>query len=217
MRPRYCRKARDGGLLIPVALASGECLEQSDWRDCQNCLAGDNNACTALFKRYERRIAHLMWRFTRDRDAQAELVQEVFVQAYLSMHRYKPGPAPFEHWLVTIATRVGYQFWKSQARRGRMQPLEGLDPAAARQTDQIEPAEAAELLHKLLAQLPPADRLVLTLMYFEEASIEEIARRSGWNKAMVKMRAYRARGRLRRIIEDRNLTEFFTGIGHGTT
>jgi RNA polymerase sigma-70 factor (ECF subfamily) len=92
-----------------------------------------------------------------------------------------------------------------------------LDPAAARQTDQIEPAEAAELLHKLLAQLPPADRLVLTLMYFEEASIEEIARRSGWNKAMVKMRAYRARGRLRRIIEDRNLTEFFTGIGHGTT
>jgi len=192
-------------------------LDASDWRECQNCLAGDNNACTALFKRYERRIAHLMWRFTRDRNVQAELVQEVFVQAYLSLRRYKPGAAPFEHWLVTIATRVGYQFWRSQARRSRTQPIEGLDIPAARQIDQIEPAEAAESLHKLLALLPAADRLVLTLMYFEESSIEEIARRAGWNKAIVKMRAYRARRRLRRIIEERNMTEFFTGISHGTT
>ena len=184
--------------MLRVALASGDRLDASDWRECQDCLAGDNNACTALFKRYERRIAHLMWRFTRNRNVQAELVQEVFVQAYLSLRRYKPGTVPFEHWLVTIATRVGYQFWRSQARRGKTQPIEGLHIPASRQIDQIEPAEAAEALHKLLALLPAADRLVLTLMYFEESSIEEIARRSGWNKAIVKMRAYRARRRLRK-------------------
>jgi RNA polymerase sigma-70 factor, ECF subfamily len=190
-------------------------LDQSEWRECQECLAGDNNACTELFKRHERRIAKLMWRFTRDRGVQSELVQEAFVQAFLSMPRYKPGAAPFEHWLVTIATRVGYQFWKSQARRGRIQTIEGLELPAAKQIDKIEPAEAAELLHKVLALLRPADRLVLTLMYFDECGIEEIARRTGWNKAMVKMRAHRARRRLRAMIEKRNLTEFFSGMSHG--
>src|SRR5579872_247328 len=116
-----------------------------------------------------------MWRFTRDRNTQAELVQDVFVQAYLSLARLKDRGAPFEHWLVKIATRVGYQFWKSQARRGRMRSIEGLDPAAVSKTDQIEPSEAADLLHKLLSLLPRADRLVLTLMYFEDSSVEHIA------------------------------------------
>jgi len=191
-------------------------LDVLDWRDCQACVAGDQSACAILLKRHEKRIAHLMWRFTRDRNVQAELVQEVFVQAYLSLGRYRPGPAPFEHWLVTIATRVGYQFWKSQAKRAKVQTLEGMDFPAAREAERIDPSEAAEALHKIFAMLSPADRLVLTLMYFEEAGIEEIAGRTGWNKAVVKMRLYRARQRLRRMIEQRNMTEFFMGITHGT-
>ena len=98
-----------------------------------------------------------------------------------------------------------------------MQSLEGLNPASAPEIDQIDPSEAAKKLHALLALLKPADRLVLTLMYFEDASLEEIARRSGWNKAIVKMRAHRARKRLRQIIEKNQLTDFFMGISHGTT
>jgi len=158
-----------------------------------------------------------MWRFTRDRGTQAELVHEVFVQVYLSLPRFRPHRAPFEHWLFRIATRVGYQFWKSQARRQRMQPLGEFDPAAASATDQTNPAAAAETLHRLLAQLPSADRLVLTLMYFEDCSMKKIARRAGWNETLVKMRAYRARKRLKRIIEQNQMTEYLTGISHGTT
>jgi RNA polymerase sigma-70 factor (ECF subfamily) len=192
-------------------------LDELDWRQCQDCLAGRNAACADLFKRHEPRVARLMWRFTRDRGAQAELVQEVFVQAYLSLPRLKDRGAPFEHWLVKIATRVGYQFWKSRARRGKLVAIDAIDPPATPMTDQMEPAEAAELLHKLLALLLPADRLVLTLMYFESSSIEEISSQSGWNTAMVKMRAYRARKRLRQMIEEKHLTEFFSGVVHGTT
>lgn len=192
-------------------------MEERDWLQCQQCLAGDQTACSDLLKRHEPRIAQLLWRFTRDRNVQAELVQEAFVQAFISLPRFKPGIAPFEHWLARIATRVGYQFWKKQARRGRMQSLEGLNPASAPEIDQIDPSEAAKKLHALLALLKPADRLVLTLMYFEDASLEEIARRSGWNKAIVKMRAHRARKRLRQIIEKNQLTDFFMGISHGTT
>jgi RNA polymerase sigma-70 factor (ECF subfamily) len=195
-------------------LAKGDRLDELDWRQCRQCVAGAGDVCASLFKRHEPKIARQMWRFSRDRAAHAELVQEVFVQAYLSLHRYRPGPSPFENWLTRIATRVGYQFWKQQARRARVQPLEGLNiPAPASGDD--DAVEAAQTLHVLLSQLPTADRLVLTLMYFEDCGIIEIAERTGWNRAMVKMRLYRARGRLRRIIEQQNLTNVLWGDGHG--
>jgi RNA polymerase sigma-70 factor (ECF subfamily) len=198
--------------------ANGDALDERDWRDCRQCLQGDEAACMSLFKRHEPRIAKLMWRFTRDRSVQAELVQEVFVQAYLSLHRYRPAKVPFEHWLVRIATRVGYQFWKRQARGRREQSLEGLDFAAAPATGDAEAdaAAAAQTLHNLLALLPAKDRLVLTLMYFDECGIREIAQQTGWNSAMVKMRAYRARNRLKQMIEERNLTEALMGFSHGS-
>jgi RNA polymerase sigma-70 factor (ECF subfamily) len=190
-------------------------LDEADGSHCRQCAAGDGDGCTRLFKRHEPKIARQMWRFSRDRAVHAELVQEVFVQAYLSLHRYRPTSAPFEHWLARIATRVGYRFWKHQARRKRTESLHGLTLAApASAAGDAE--EAAQTLHDLLAQLPAADRLVLTLMYFDECNISEIAGRTGWNQAMTKMRLYRARRRLRRIIEQKNLTEFLLGASHGS-
>jgi RNA polymerase sigma-70 factor (ECF subfamily) len=191
-------------------------IDSLDRLQCQQCQGGNADACADLLKRHEKRIGKLMWRFSRDRIAHAELVQETIVQAYLSLPRYKPTGVPFEHWLARIATRVGYQFWKSQARSRRMAPLtEAIDVPAA-QEETIDPTTAGQMLHDLLARLPPADRLVLTLMYFEECSVKEIARRSGWNAAMVKMRAYRARNRLKAIIERNNMTDVLKELVHGT-
>jgi RNA polymerase sigma-70 factor (ECF subfamily) len=191
-------------------------MDSLDRLQCRQCQDGDNDACAALLKRHERRIARLMWRFSRDRGVQAELVQEVFVQAYLSMPRYKPTAVPFEHWLTRIATRVGYQFWKAQSRSRRMQPLTEAAFVTAPQEGSIDASAAGEMLHNLLALLAPADRLVLTLMYFEDCSIKEIAQRAGWNSAMVKMRAYRARNRLKAIIEETRMTDVLKEIVHGT-
>jgi RNA polymerase sigma-70 factor (ECF subfamily) len=193
-------------------LATGDRLDELDWRECRDCVAGNGEACRHLFKRHEPRIAHQMWRFSRDRAVHAELVQEVFVQAYLSLHRYRPKAVPLEHWLVRIATRVGYRFWKQQARKQITEPL-GLEIPAP-ESRAGDAAEAAETLHRLLALLPAADRLVLTFMYFDDCNISEIAERTGWNAAMVKMRLYRARNRLRKIIERKNLTEIL-GVSHG--
>jgi RNA polymerase sigma-70 factor (ECF subfamily) len=153
-----------------------------------------------------------MWRFSRDRATHAELVQEVFVQAYLSLHRYRPTTVPMEHWLVRIATRVGYRFWKQQARKQKTEPLDLDIPAPASGAD--DAAEAAATLHRLLALLPAADRLVLTFRYFDDCSISEISDRTGWNPTMVKMRLYRARNRLRKMIERGNLKDVL-GVNHG--
>lgn len=60
----------------------------------------------------------------------------------------------------------------------------------------LEAEEAARILHDVLATLPPRDRLVLTLQYFEALDTQAIARRTGWSRAMVKVQAHRARAKL---------------------
>ena len=135
-----------------------------------------------------------------------ELVQDVFVEAYFSLKSYR-GRAPLLHWLRKIGVRVGYKYWKEQAKTKAAVPLQEFDAIEAEQAEALEPSDAAELLHALLARLPAADRLVLTLMYFEQCGVKEIAARMGWTRAMVKMRAHRARKKLRTIAESENLLE----------
>lgn len=135
-----------------------------------------------------------------------ELVQEVFVEAYFSLKGYR-GQAPFIHWLRKIGTRVGYRFWKERAKNKALLPLTDFDVIEREDTEAVDPSVAAEILHSLLAQLPRADRLVLTLMYFEQCGTREIAARMGWTRATVKMRAFRARKKLKTIAERENLQE----------
>ena len=63
------------------------------------------------------------------------------------------------------------------------------------------PASARELLDALLSQLPPDDRLVISLLDLEEKSVKEIARLTGWNVTLIKVRAFRARRKLRKLAE----------------
>jgi RNA polymerase sigma-70 factor (ECF subfamily) len=172
-------------------------VDPNDQGDIQASLAGNEQAFARLIGRYEQQVADLMWRFTRDSRQLGELVQDVFVEVYFSLPKYR-GDAPLPHWIRKIATRVGYRFWKARDRQRQVLPLRDYDrPVQA--GDSTDPSRAAEALDGLLAQLAPAERLVLTLQYFEELSVAEIARRMGWTQAMVKMRAHRARKKLKRI------------------
>jgi RNA polymerase sigma-70 factor (ECF subfamily) len=190
-------------------------VEDVDWQECQACLAGDAEAGARLFKRYESDIARQMWRFSRDRDMCQELAQEVFVEAYTSLSRYKPAGVPFIHWLRCIATRVGYRYWKKEAKRKHFVALEGIDAPAEQKQLPEGPSRAAAILHQLLAALPVPDRLVLTLMYFEDCGIEQVAQRTGWRQGVVKMRAFRARQRLKKVIEQQHLADVLREFAYG--
>ena len=181
-------------------------MQNKDWQDIRACLDGDENSYVRLVRRYEAQITKLMWRFSRDPAVCEELVQDVFVEAYFSLKSYR-GRAPLIHWLRKIGVRVGYKYWKEQAKANVTVPLQEFDAIEAEQTDDIEPEAAADMLHALLARLPAADRVVLTLMYFEQCSTKDIAERMGWTRAMVKMRALRARKKLKTIAESENLLE----------
>ncbi|MCP4379032.1 MAG: RNA polymerase sigma factor [bacterium] len=180
-------------------------VEDIDCRDIQAALSGDEESYERLVRRYESQIAAMMWRFSRSQDQCEELVQDTFVQAYFGLPGFR-GEAPFVHWLKRIATRVGYRFWKQQGRKGKPLPLGDFDPPMA-QPQKMDPATASEIIEALLSELKPPDRLVLTLQYFENCSMKDIADRMGWNEAMVKMRAYRARNKLRTIAKRRGLME----------
>ncbi|MDP6545373.1 MAG: RNA polymerase sigma factor [Phycisphaerae bacterium] len=180
-------------------------VEDTDWRDIQASLAGDEESYERLVRRYEPQIAAMMWRFSRRPDQCEELMQDVFVQAYFSLPNFR-GDGPFVHWLKRIGTRVGYRFWKQQGRKNKPQPLGDIDPAAE-VPETMDPSTASEIVEALLSELKPPERLVLTLQYFDGCSMKEIADRMGWNEAMVKMRAYRARNKLRAIARRRGLVE----------
>ncbi len=163
----------------------------SDLHDVRASLAGDGTAYARLIDRHTPTIAKRMTRFARGQAAIEELVHEVFVEAYLSLRTYR-GTAPFEHWLQKIATRVGYRYWK----RLKKENLARVDEHHAAAT--IEPKN--EVFDRL-QQLPPRDRLVLTLMYVESRSVAETAELAGWSQAMVKVQAFRARAKLRKLLE----------------
>jgi RNA polymerase sigma-70 factor (ECF subfamily) len=183
-------------------------VENADWLDVTASLRGDEGAYARLVKRYEEQITSLLWRFTRDPAQCEELVQQVFVEAYFSLKTYR-GDAPLLHWLRRIATRTGYRFWRARAKEPveTALPEDFLEQVEAATDDEIDPAEAAAVLHALLARLPDDDRLVLTLMYFEDIGTKEIAERMGWSRAKVKTQALRARRKIREIAERERLLE----------
>ena len=68
--------------------------------------------------------------------------------------------------------------------------------------DEINRKEAAEILKWALYQLPEKDKTVLELIYFQDYSIKETAKILGWSQAAVKVRAYRARQKLQKMLND---------------
>lgn len=178
-------------------------VSEEDRADIGASLQGDEAAYARLVHRYEATVARQMWRFSRDPSVVEELVQEVFVEAYVSLAKFQ-GRAPFVHWLRKIASRVGFRHWKRKAREQRRR--EALDEQRALQPppahDVASPSEAGEYLYTLLEQLAPEDRLVLTLHYFEGCDMREVAERMGWTRSLAKVRAYRARKRLKAMLEE---------------
>lgn len=182
----------------------------SDLEDVKRACDGDPEAYRRIIERHQDYVARILWRFSRDRGIHEELVQDVFVEAYLSLSGYH-GKAPLDHWLACIATRVGYRYWKDKARRKAAEPFDLKDWAETagdgHSAAALEPDDAGVLLHQILAQMSPRDRLVLTLRYLEQCNVIETARRTGWSKTMVKVQTLRARNRLRKLVEQ-NGTEW---------
>jgi RNA polymerase sigma-70 factor (ECF subfamily) len=180
-------------------------VSEVDGADITRTLNGDGQAYGRIVNRYQEQITAQMWRLSRQRADCEQLVHEVFVEAYVSLRAYK-GRAPFLHWLRRIATRVGYRYWKQQARLRRQSSVPIQDWHRSVEPANNDTAEqAASVVHSLLSELPPRDRLVLTLIYLEDCSVAEAAELAGWSQTMVKVQAHRARKKLKKLLDERQI------------
>ena len=180
-------------------------MTDPDQEDIRACLNGDEEAYGRLIERHKSQIAAQMWRLCRDGATCEDLVQDVFVRAYFNLSTYR-GEAPLIQWLRRIAARVGYRYCEKTAGRPPHLPIEEWD-GAEEPPRTPDPVKAGALVHALLARLAPDDRLVMTMIYLEACTINEVAERTGWNPSAVKMRASRARDKLRKIVEREKLQE----------
>ena len=183
----------------------------------------DPAACLARIARHDsdasrELVEHcqaLVWKLVRAHRSRSipdeDLAQEVFLKLFSRLDRYEPRDGiPFEHWLSRLAVRTCLDSLRAECRRP--QPVDPpLSEAAGewleslRRDDASPPIDevlaARELVDALLARLPPKDRLVLTLLDMEERSVAEVSAITGWSRTLVKVRAFRARRRLRAVVE----------------
>jgi RNA polymerase sigma-70 factor (ECF subfamily) len=170
-------------------------------------LNGDTASFEPLVAKYQARVFATARRYARRESEVEDIVQEVFIKAYQKLPGFR-AEAPFEHWLMRMAVRTCYDFLRAHQRNRETAFTElteaetdWLDHFVVESGDASENAEAVrQLIDKVLSRLSPAARLVITLLEIEEKSVKEIADLTGWPVPVVKVRAFRARAEMRKIL-----------------
>lgn len=143
------------------------------------------------------------------RSSEEDLCQEVFMKTFARIEQWR-GQLPFAHWVSRVAVTTCLDALRWQKRRPELRwadlsetEAEVLDNVLhdERDTTSGDAVGARELAHKLLATLKPADRLVLTMMDMEGRSVADVQAATGWSATLVKVRAFRARRKLRKAFE----------------
>ncbi len=170
-------------------------------------LSGDSASFEPLVVKYSPRVFATARRYAR-RDSEVEdIVQEVWLKAFDKLKSFR-GEAPFEHWLMRLAVRTCYDFLRGHQRNRESSFSEITDPeedwlerfVAAPESASDEADAAKMLVNKLLEKLSPSARMVITLLEIEDRSVKEIAEITGWSVPLVKVRAFRARAEMRKIL-----------------
>ncbi|HXG48530.1 MAG TPA: sigma-70 family RNA polymerase sigma factor, partial [Methylomirabilota bacterium] len=168
-------------------------------------LEGDEPLFEQLITRHAPRVFATVRRYARRESEVEDIAQEIWLKAYQRLGTFR-GDAPFEHWLMRLAVRTCYDFLRAH-RRNRETPFTDLTEAEENWLDRYrsdpdaseEDADAArQLVARLLEQLSPSARLIITLLEIEDRTVKEISALTGWSVAVVKVRAFRARAEMKK-------------------
>lgn len=173
-------------------------------------VAGDVNAFEHLLEKYQNHVLRILKK-RLPYDQIEETAQDVFIRAYQSLPTFR-GESGFKQWLSTIAVRTCYDFWRKHYK-SRELPVSSLterhqawlEGAIADQSSQSFyekglQKEAREILDWALNRLSAEERMVLELVYLEGYSVKEAADLLGWSIANVKVRSFRSRKKLHKLL-----------------
>lgn len=190
--------------------------EKSDAELIAEVLKGNPASFEPLVQRYSPRLFGTARRYARRESEVEDIVQEIWAKIFQKLSSWR-GDAPFEHWLMRTAVHTCYDFLRDHKRnrednltdisREEEDWLERFAAAPAGQSDESQAAK--QLVQRLLDQLSPASKMIITLLEIEDRSVKEIAALTGWSVPLVKVRAFRARAEmkkcLKRITQDKYL------------
>ncbi len=174
--------------------------------------AGDADAYEELVRKHQQRVLAIVGGVLRRREDIEDVAQQVFVKAYFSLKRFDMR-ATFSTWLYKIAVNECCDYLRKKRARPllyeadlseeQVRMLAAYDRGPGATVDAERRAELRELLDRLLAELGDEDRLMLVLKEVEGLSVEEIGEVVSLNVNTVKVRLFRARGRLAGIYRKR--------------
>lgn len=172
--------------------------------------AGDESAFETLFERHRRRVAILAGRFFQRKEEIEDVTQECFTKAYFGLKEFSHSREDsFAAWLSTIAFNTCYDELRRRRRRPEKETPELTDEevrtisrlgSESEETSIESAAISRDLANKLLSGLSAEDRVVLVLLEVEGFSVSEIGTVMNWSSAKVKIRVFRARKALRRVL-----------------
>ena len=186
--------------------------DEFDWRGClERVRQRDEDAAAVLVKRLYPLVIRIVRSHLPRRAAEEDLAQDVFVKMFTRLDQYQARPGtPFEHWVARLAVRTCLDALKAADRRPELRWGDLSEEQASwlefmladeSATPDASAASAREVIEQLLSQLPPDDRLVISLMDLEEKTVREVSEITGWSETLVKVRAFRARRKLRKLAQ----------------
>jgi RNA polymerase sigma-70 factor (ECF subfamily) len=183
----------------PDALDVPACLERVRRQD--------GEAARALVEHLYPLVIKIVRAHRARRMAEEDLAQEVFLKMFTRLEQYQGREGvPFEHWLSRLAVTTCLDALRAEKRRPEWRWADLGDPERewleffTGETPAPTPADAMgarEMVEKLISLLSPDDRLVITLLDLQERPIAEISALTGWSVSLVKVRAFRARRKMR--------------------
>jgi RNA polymerase sigma-70 factor (ECF subfamily) len=170
-------------------------------------LAGDAASFEPLVQKHSPRVFATARRYARRESEVDDIAQEVWLKAFEKLKSFR-GEAPFEHWLMRLTVRTCYDFLRGHQRNREASFTDLSEPESdwlerfVTQPEAVsENADAARLLvARILERLSPPARLVITLLEIEDRSVKEVAALTGWSVPLVKVRAFRARAEMRKVL-----------------
>ena len=143
------------------------------------------------------------------RTAEEDLVQTVFLRIFSRLNQFS-GTVPLEHWVSRVAVNTCLNELDKQRVRPELrwadlsEEEEEVIRNLAHSEEDLDSSQslaARELVDKMLVQLSPEDRLVVTQLHLEGRTVEELQQMTGWSRTLVKVRAFRARQKMKKHLQ----------------
>ncbi len=173
--------------------------------------SGDQSAVSAFIDQYQHFVYSIVFRIVKSRVFAEEVSQDVFIKAYNSLDQFH-GNSKFSTWLYQIAYRKALDKLRSGEVKAKYK-TDQLDLMAYNQSDDSRTDRALlqrdlkKMIRNTMDMLPPDEAGILTLFYFKELSVAEVAAIVGYSQENVKVKLFRARKKLKALLEKDPETE----------